>query len=126
MGKAFAALAGSSGRFLGGGQENFRQTADLFYPPTENNDLSRNRFERQSMKATAISVHNGVARARIEGELKMQHSFYHKEDGKAVEATVVGFIDFEPSSRTIRSFQLVTDQATYGGGTFGVAVRSLK
>jgi hypothetical protein len=56
--------------------------------------------------------------------MKMRHSFYHKEDGKVVEATVVGFIDFEPSSRNIRSFQLVTDQATYGGGTFGVAVRS--
>jgi hypothetical protein len=97
-----------------------------FYPPTENNDLSKNRFERQLLKATAVSVHNGVARARVEGELKMQHSFYHKEDGKVVEATVVGFIVFEPSSRNIRSLQLVTDQAAYGGGTFGVAVRSLQ
>jgi hypothetical protein len=97
-----------------------------FYPPTENNDVSKNRFERQSLKATVVSIHDGAARARIEGELKMRHSFYHKEDGKGVEATVVGFIDFEPSARTIRSFQLVTDQATYGGGTFGVAVRLLK
>jgi len=97
-----------------------------FYPPTENNDVSKNRFERQSLKATVVSIHNGAARARIEGELKMQHNFYHKEDGKVVEATVVGFIDFEPSSRNIGSFQLVTDQAAYGGGTFGVAVRSLK
>src|SRR5205823_4295571 len=97
-----------------------------FYPPTENNDVAKNRFERQSLKATVVSIHNGAARARIEGELKMQHSFYHKEDGKVVEAAVVGFVDFEPSPRTIRSFQLVTEQATYGGGTFGVAVRSLK
>ncbi len=95
-----------------------------FYPPTENNDVSKNRFERQSLKATVVSIHEGAARARIEGELKMRHSFYHKEDGKVVEATVVGFIDIEPSSPTIRSFQLVTEQATYGGGTFGVAVRS--
>jgi hypothetical protein len=97
-----------------------------FYPPTENNDVAKNRFERQSLKATVVSVQSGAVRARIAGELKMQHSFYHKEDGKVVEATVVGFIDFEPASRTIRSFQVVTDQATYGGGTFGVAVRSLK
>src|SRR5438034_6008196 len=95
-----------------------------FYPPTENNDVSKNLFERQSLKATVVSVHNGAARARIDGGMKMRHSFYHKEDGKVVEATVVGFIDFEPSSRNIRSFQLVTEQATYGGGTFGVAVRS--
>src|SRR6266853_2840077 len=85
-----------------------------FYPPTENNDVSKNRFERQSLKATVVSVQNGVARARIEGELKMQHSFYHKEDGKMVEATLLGFIDFEPASQTIRSLLLVTDQAAYG------------
>ena len=97
-----------------------------FYPPTENNDVSKNRFERQSLKVTVVSIQEGEARARIEGELKMQHSFYHKEDGKVVEATVLGFIDFELSPRNIRSFQLVTEQATYGGGTFGVAVRSLK
>ena len=97
-----------------------------FYPPTENNDVSKNRFERQSLKATVVSVQKGVARARIEGELKMQHSFYHKEDGKMVEATVIGFIEFEPAQRSIRSLQLVTEQAAYGGGTFGVAVRSLK
>jgi len=97
-----------------------------FYPPTENNDVSKNRFERQSLKVTVVSIHEDEARARIEGELKMQHSFYHKEDGKVVEATVLGFIDFELSPRNIRSFQLVTEQATYGGRTFGVAVRSLK
>jgi hypothetical protein len=96
-----------------------------FYPPTENNDVSKNRFERQSLKATLVGAVEGSTRARIDGGLRMQHSFYHKADDKMVEATVVGFIDFEPASRTIRSFQLVTDQATYGGGTFGVAVRSL-
>src|SRR5207245_6355852 len=82
-----------------------------FYPPTENNDVSKNRFERRSLKAEIVSIHNGEARARIEGELKMRHNFYHKEDGKVVEAKVVGFLDFEPSSRTIRSFHLVPHQA---------------
>ncbi len=97
-----------------------------FYPPTENNDVSKNRIERQTLKATVVSVQNGLARSWIEGELRMQHSFYHKEDGKVVEATVLGFIDFEPAKQTIRSFQLVTDHGAYGGGTFGVAVRSLQ
>ena len=97
-----------------------------FYPPTENNDVSKNRFTHQTLKAEIISVLNHVARARIEGNLKMQHSFYHREDGKVVEATVVGFMDFELPTRRIRSLQLVTDEATYGGGTFGVAVRSLE
>ena len=96
-----------------------------FYPPTENNDVTKNHFERQTLKANLVQFENGGARVRIEGDLRMRHSFYHKEDGKVVEATFIGFIDFDPASRSIRSFQLVTDRATYGGGTFGVAVRSM-
>jgi len=97
-----------------------------FYPPTENNDVSKNRFERRSLKAEIVSFQNGIARARLEGDLRMRHSFYHKEDGNIVDATVIGFMDFKPASRNILSFQMVTDKATYGGGTFGVAVRSLE
>jgi hypothetical protein len=53
----------------------------------------------------------------------MLHSFYHKVDGKIVEATVVGFMDFDPEKQTLRSLNLVTDKATYGGGNFGIALR---
>ena len=95
-----------------------------FYPATENNDVSKNRFEEQSLKATVLTVTNGKVRARVDGSLKMQHSFYHKDDGKQVEATLVGLLDFDPVARTISSLQLVTDKATYGGGKFAVAVHS--
>ena len=99
-----------------------------FYPATENNDPAKNRIERLSLKATIVSMTGGragIARARIEGSLKMKHSFYHRDDDNVVEATVVGFMDFEPGKRRIRSLRMVTDKATYNGGTFGVAVRSV-
>ncbi|MDQ3622211.1 MAG: hypothetical protein M3463_06950 [Verrucomicrobiota bacterium] len=96
-----------------------------FYPATENNNVAKNVFEKQSLKATVISLDKGVARARLTGEMRMAHSFYHKDDGKMVEATVIGFIDFEPVTQQIHSLQLVTDQATYGGGKFAVALRSV-
>lgn len=96
-----------------------------FYPATENNNVAKNVFERQSLKASVISLEKGLARARLTGEMKMAHSFYHKEDGKVVEATVVGFVDFEPATQRIHSLQVVTDQATYGGGKFAVALRSV-
>src|SRR5207248_2196597 len=82
-----------------------------FYPPTENNDVTKNHFERQTLKANLVQFENGGARIRIEGDLRMRHSFYHKEDGKVVEATFIGFIDFDPTLRSIRSFQLVTARA---------------
>lgn len=94
-----------------------------FYPATENNDTSRNRFERTSLKATVTSVQGGLARVRLGGDLRMHHSFYHKDDGKIVEATVVGFMDFDPEKQTLRSLKLVTDKATYGGGNFGIALQ---
>ena len=95
-----------------------------FYPATENNDVTKNRFAKQSLKAKVISAADGIARAQLTGEMTMAHSFYHKDDGKTVEATVVGFVDFEPAAQRVRSLMLVTDRATYGGGEFAVAVRS--
>jgi hypothetical protein len=70
-------------------------------------------------------VREGVIRVRLDGQLKMKHTFYHKDDTNLVEATVTGFFDFDPRKRTMRSFQLVTNEASYGRGTFGVAVRSV-
>jgi hypothetical protein len=98
------------------------------YPTTENNDLSTNRIDRQSLKATVVSVKEGVIRARIDGSLKMKHTFYPgKEDKNFVEAILVGYIDFEVDKPCIHTLRLITDKATYGGESrrFGVAVRSL-
>lgn len=97
-----------------------------FYPATENNDVKKNVFERQLLKATVTSVNNGVVRARLAGDMKMAHSFYHKEDGKFVEAEVLGFVDFESDTHRIRAIRLVTEKATYNGGQFAVAVRSVE
>jgi len=96
-----------------------------FYPATENNDVSKNKFERQSLTATVVSLSDGTARASLEGDLKMEHWFYHKPDGKSVEAKVIGFVDFEPTRKEIRSLRLVTHESTYGGGKFGVGLRSV-
>ena len=97
-----------------------------FYPATENNDISKNKFERQTLRATVVSITGGIARARLDGDLKMEHWFYHQPDGKFVEATVVGFADFEPARKEIRSLRLVTDEATYGAGKFAIGLRSME
>ena len=97
-----------------------------FYPSSPNWDISQNRIDTQTLKATVVSLKEGVARIRVEGDLRMKHHFLSiKDDSRFVEAGVVGFIDFEPESRKIRSVRLVTDKATYAGGDFGVALRSV-
>ena len=101
-----------------------------FYPPTENTDLAKNRLDELSLSAKVESVNDGVVRARVEGRLRMKHPFYHDDDKNFVSADTIGYLEFDADKKAIRSFELVTDGATYGGNTdflhpFGAAVRSV-
>ena len=104
------------------------QLLTRFYPTTENNDLSTNRIDQQSLRATVVSIRDGLVHARIDGSLKMKHNSYpHRDDDNVVEAAIVGYLDFEQDKPRIQTLRLVTEKASYGGPTrrFGVAVRSL-
>jgi hypothetical protein len=96
-----------------------------FYPVTENNDVQKNRIEDAPVTAKVLSISGGLTRARVDGRLRMTHSFYHREDGKRVEASYTGYLEFDARAHRIRRFRLATETATYNGGTFGVAVRSV-
>jgi len=96
-----------------------------FYPSTENNDVSRNRIDRQELKATVVSVKGGIARARLDGSLRMKHTFYHRDDDNFVDATLLGFLDIDTSTGRLVNWQLATTEATYGRIRFGVAVRTV-
>jgi hypothetical protein len=105
-----------------------RRLLTRFYPTTENNDLSSNRIDRQRLRATIVSVRDGIVRAHIDGSLKMKHAFYpHRDDQNFVDAKIIGYMDFELATPRIVGLRLVTDEATYGGNShhFGVAVRSV-
>jgi hypothetical protein len=102
------------------------QVVTRFYPTTENNDLSTNRIDEQSLHGTVTSINDGVAQARLHGKFKMKHAFYpRREDNKMVEAALLGYIEFETDPPRVRSLRLVTDRATYGGPNqhFGAALR---
>jgi hypothetical protein len=96
-----------------------------FYPSSENNDVSTNRIDRQELKARVLSVKDGIARARLDGRLRMKHPFYHRDDDNFVEATLLGFLDFEVATGRLITCQLVTTDATYGRLRFGVAVQTV-
>jgi hypothetical protein len=128
--------AGEVKRLLPGGKVRVGQTwtpdANLasrllthFYPVTENNEVENNGIEEQTLTGKVLSVKEGVVRARLDGQLRMKHTFYFKEDGRVVVARFTGYVDFEPARGKVRTLRLATESATYGGGTFAVAVRSL-
>ncbi|OAI46643.1 hypothetical protein AYO44_11040 [Planctomycetaceae bacterium SCGC AG-212-F19] len=96
------------------------------YPPTEDNDLAKNRIDEAKLTATIVAMEGGVARARIEGALRMKHRFDpEKDDNRFVNATLLGYLDFEPARSRICSFRLITTEGTYGKNPIGVAVRSV-
>src|SRR4029077_12798664 len=67
-----------------------------FYPQTENNKLASNRIDRQSLRGTVLGRENGLLRVRLDGKLRMKHQFYpDREDNKFVDATLVGFLDYD-------------------------------
>jgi len=72
-----------------------------------------------------VEAKGGKARARLNGNFKMDHSFYHKDDGKRVEAEFIGFADYDVVTRKIVSLEMTTRDASYNGGKFAVAVRSI-
>lgn len=90
-----------------------------FYPSTENNDLAKQEVEHAAMKATLAAP----GRVKLEASIRMKHPFYHKKDECRVDAAAVGVVEFD--EKGIRSFRMATTSATYNGGTFGVAVRSV-
>jgi hypothetical protein len=96
-----------------------------FYPSTENNDVAGNRIDRQELKATVVSVKDGIVRARLDGKLRMKHTFYHRDDDNFAEAQLLGFLDIEARTGRIVNWQLITTDATYGRIRFGVAVRTV-
>jgi hypothetical protein len=92
-----------------------------FYPATENNDVTKNQFQAAALRAELVDARAGLV--RLEGDFRMEHSFYHKADGKIAEGNCVGYVEYDPATRRISAFNLVTERATYNSGKYGVAVR---
>lgn len=97
-----------------------------FYPQTENNDVRKNKIERLALKATLVSTNDGPARARLDGRLRMRHPFYHKDTPDYVDATIVGYVEFEAGAQGIKQLKLATTQATYQNRPFEVGVESVR
>lgn len=94
------------------------------YPVTENNDVETDEIQEQEFRLTVLSVSEELVRARIDARLVRRHNFYFKDDGNTVEAQLIGYVEWSPKDGKVKAFRLVTDEATYGGGTFAVAIQA--
>ena len=90
-------------------------------------------IEEQTLTATVVSVDKGIARARIEGKLKLKHKTLDfgvsppKPIDQFAKMAIVGYLDFEPGKQHVRSLRLLADKATAREGQveYAVGLRSI-
>lgn len=107
-----------------------------FYPQVETCDFARettadsphrHRIEQVALRGKIVSREGGRARARLDGTVRLKHTFYPgRDDNNFATATVVGYLDFDVKTRSLTTFRLVTTTATYGKEGFTVAVDAQK
>jgi hypothetical protein len=104
-----------------------RKLLTRFYPQTEEtSSRDRNRIDFAQLRLTVTTIGDGVSRARIDGAVRMKHSFYPGRDNEDyVDAKLIGFLDFTPAGPRIQRLRIITGQATYMGSPFDVALRSV-
>jgi len=96
------------------------------YPLTGNFGSSEgNRIEEAALTATVISGRRSVAWIRLDGRVRLGHTFMPNKDERPVEAIVMGYLEYDRKERKVLTFRLVTDHAKYGKENFGVAIRSV-
>jgi hypothetical protein len=104
-----------------------RKLLARFYPQTEETtNQDRNRIDEAALRLTVTATGDGVARARMDGRLRMKHAFYPGKDSEDnVDATLLDFVDFDATNLHIQRLRIVTERATYKNEAFGAALRSI-
>jgi RNA polymerase sigma-70 factor (ECF subfamily) len=97
------------------------------YPLTGNFGPSdRNRIEEAGLSAKIIAGRRTTAWIRLDGRVRLSHSFFSDKDERPVDASVTGYLEYDRRTKKIRAFRLVTEHALYGQEKFGVAIRDVQ
>jgi hypothetical protein len=90
---------------------------------TEEKGKYRHRIEQQTLTAKVLAGEGGKVLVRLDGSVNIRHKFYpNHEDRNVAEASFRGYFEFDAAKRTIRALRLATDQASYGGHRYSVAL----
>jgi hypothetical protein len=95
------------------------------HPQTEDcSDKDRNTVKQLSLRATVVSVNDGVRRLRLDGALRMKRPFYpNHSDDRHIETALIGYA--ETRDGAVRTLRIVTTDAKYGKESFAAVVREV-
>jgi hypothetical protein len=101
--------------------------AEWVYPQNEEKTMqNRSRVDQADFKLTVVTVEGGLARARIDGKIRLLHSFY--PGGEAQDFAVSelsGYMDFDTAEHRVQRLRLVTDKAGYNTTEFAASLVSM-
>lgn len=94
--------------------------AQWIYPQTEEvHTTNRNRVDLADFRLTLTTVEGSLARARIEGRTRLQHSFYPgKPTDDLATSELTGFADLDLASRQVQRLRIVTRKGDYQNTPF--------
>jgi hypothetical protein len=106
-----------------------------FYPQTETCDFARDaledgphrhRIQSLSLAARKLADHAGQALIRLDGAVRIKHTFYpDRDDDNVAIAEVVGYLRCDEATRRVSTLRLVTRSGTYGNYGYSVAASSI-
>jgi hypothetical protein len=101
--------------------------AEWVYPQNEEKtQANRSRVDVAAFRMTVLALEGGLARARIDGKVRLKHTFYpggQSED--FADSELLGFVDFDVAQRTVQRLRMATTKATYGGTDFRASLVSM-
>jgi hypothetical protein len=76
------------------------------------------------LKSKVLSREADIVRIRLDGQLKLKHTFYpNRDDTNYAESTMLGYLELNARSNRVVRFGLATSSGRYGNRGFSVAVR---
>jgi hypothetical protein len=97
------------------------------YPQTEETHrVNRSKVELADFRLTIVTLQGSLCRARIEGKVRLVHSFYpgHPAEDYA-SADLIGFADFDLGRGEVQRLRIVTQKAQYQGTQFACSLVSV-
>jgi hypothetical protein len=100
---------------------------EWLYPQNEETKReNRSRVDIASLHLTITTIRDSVARARIDGKVKLRHSFYPGKPAEDyAESKLLGYVDFDLHQHVIERLRMVTTQGTYTTFEFGASIVSV-
>lgn len=101
--------------------------AEWVYPQNEEKtQVNRSHVEVAEFRMTVTTMENGLARARIDGKVRLKRPFYpggQSED--YANSQLLGFLDFDMAQRKIQRLRMVTSKASYANQDFRALLISM-